>query len=332
MSTNGNADNTNNTGNTDPDGENPGTYPTSDYAERRSTILRIHRIRRDILTALTTYDDIRFHKLPNVDSLYATTIGCWEVRALDANLAMRRAKRRLALGRAQINQGLPIDRLACEQALDREFADWTDVLEARRGIVHDTLLAQVRADRPSATQTAKMHRIFRILARRFHPDLHPGDTSAMDTYLLAQHYFRDFDLGGLAALEAATRRSSSPDDAADDAADESYANLSTDELLHECELLESQLQSARERVEQLKESEDYILGRNLHDALWVDEQVTPLRERIEHDKRLEERYEAQWVALLRGAREAGDGEAGGGAGDDDGDDDAEDGGKEADDE
>lgn len=311
---NSNAGNNGNAGNTDPDGENPSAYLSSDYAERRSIILRIHRIRRDILDALTTYDDIRFHKLPNVESLYATTIGCWEVRALDANLAMRRAKRRLAMGRARINQGLPIDEHACEQALDREFADWTDVLEARRGIVHDTLLAQAQAYRPTATQTAKMHRIFRILARRFHPDLHPGDTSAMDTYLLAQRYFRDFDLGGLAALEVATRGSSAPNDAAD----ESYGNLSTDELLHECELLESQLQSARERVERLKMSEDYILGRNLHDALWVNKHVAPLREQIEHDMRLEKRYEAQWAALLREARggDAGDGGDGGKEADD----------------
>lgn len=61
---------------------------------------QVVEVREKVVDVLTELDHIRLQEIPAIQADYAVRIGCWEAELLRAELACRRAKRRLELVRA----------------------------------------------------------------------------------------------------------------------------------------------------------------------------------------------------------------------------------------
>ena len=137
--------------------------------------------------------------------------------------------------------------------------------------------------------TEELHKLYRTLMKRLHPDVHVGeDEKRAEYFALAQKAYQD----GLRSLEAATRHF----DPKDDLAEEEDANA----LATELELQQVERSAMEKQLNELENCEDMQLGKLLQDPEWVSSRTAELREAIEEWERTEREYDLR-VAKLREA-------------------------------
>ncbi|PST49679.1 hypothetical protein COO72_00085 [Bifidobacterium callitrichos] len=255
---------------------------------------RIRDLRAAIARTLARIDEIRQQEIPQIKADYATKIGVWRTRLIKAELAVRRAKRRNALARMSTNQGKPVDTEAVTKQLDVEFFQWQRRIARETRQLND-LLRWHSGMRPMGPAKSKeLNRLFRKLARRFHPDLFPGDEERADYYAMAQNALAHGDLELMRALDVAT---------VDMVDDVDYSRLTVDELETECELLEDRLKACTTRLDKLTSTEPYTLRARLADTEWVSATVNALRTRVETCEREQGRYDEIYERLAKGDRD-----------------------------
>ncbi len=240
----------------------------------------IREVRESILTAIVRMDDIKLQQIPQIRADYALKIGCWEQALLEAELAGRRAKRRLALAQVQANRGEVPKLDEIDAQLDQELAAWMEKAEKAR-LAYEHALAYLTSTSPlnkSAAQELK--RLYRTLAKRLHPDVCAGkDESRAALFQLAQAAYRDGNLEALRSLEVATRHL--------DAGKSDLEDIDDPELLaQELELARIEEGIMYKRLHELKDCEEMQLGRLLADPDWVTARTTELRQAVEEWERV----------------------------------------------
>ncbi|KFI92079.1 DnaJ-like protein [Bifidobacterium stellenboschense] len=257
---------------------------------RRELVAHITRLRADLSETLARMDEIRQQVIPRIKADYATKIGVWNVRRVKAELAARRAKRRYAMARARVNRGESVEPEAITKALDAEFADWRRMMDEKMRTLNALLRWRSGRQRMTAGKAGELNRLFRRLARRFHPDLFPGDEQRAQYYEMACNALANGDLEMLRALDVAT---------ADWTDDVDYGRLTADELAGEIELLEDRLSSCRGDLNRMVSTEPYTLRAKLDDPEWVSGVVGGLRARVEAFEREKTHYDEAYDRLIK---------------------------------
>lgn len=256
----------------------------------------IGRLRDAIARVLADIEHIEQQVNPRIQDDYAVKIGVWDVRLAKAALAARRSKRRLALAQAHANRHEPIDADAIERRLDEELAAWRHRLREQARDIDRMLDRRSRSQPMGAMESREVRHLFRRLARRFHPDLHPGDAERARYYGMAQRALATGDLDTLRAIDVAT--AGMADGAGLD-------RLTDDELRLETELLRDQLAACERRRDSVMSSKPYTLRELLDDPEWVSARVGERRARVEaHEAeaaKCDRRYEA--LVAARGGRD-----------------------------
>lgn len=152
-----------------------------------------------LITELHAMDDAR----PVILGRYAAAFGSRLTRLHALEIEAARLKREIELIQAAINSGSEIDFERIQSILEEEFAAWQAKLEEEAALLasQEGVLAHLQS--PETTRLLRDK--FRILARRLHPDLHPGQ-SAADAALwhrVTAAYNRS-DLDELSTLEIIT--------------------------------------------------------------------------------------------------------------------------------
>lgn len=234
----------------------------------------IREVRERIVEVIVRMDDIVLQQIPHIRSEYALKIGCWEQALLEAEIAARRARRRLALAQAQANRGETPQMDAIETQLDEELATWMAHAERAR-MAYERAMAHVTGTRTmNGAEAKEFKRLYHVLMRRLHPDVSSHDEEHEGLFALAQAAYKNGDVGALRSLEVATRH-----------LDAAYEDLeaSTDEeaLAQELELARIEEGVMRERLAKLEESEEMRLGEQLRNPEWVSARTAELRRAVE---------------------------------------------------
>lgn len=235
----------------------------------------IRSVRDAIIDILARIDDIQLQQLPQIRAEYALKLGCWEQALLEAELAGRRARRRLALAQAQANRGEKPQMDAIESQLDAELAEWTTNAEQAR-LAYEHALAYLTGSRAmSKAEAGELKRVYRVLVKRLHPDARGGGNEQHAAlFLLAQSAYKTGDVDALRSLEVATRHLEPEGDDLDDADDLAL-------LEQELELARIEEGVMRERLRELEDGEEMRLGRLLADPEWLAARTTELRLAVE---------------------------------------------------
>lgn len=235
----------------------------------------IRTVRARIVDLVARMEDIRLQQIPQIQADYALKIGCWEQALLEAELAARRSKRRLALAQAQANQGHAPQMDTIEQQLDAELAEWTIKIEQARESFERQLAYITGSTSMTKEQAAKLKKLYRLLVKRLHPDVcHNKDEYCEMLFQIARVAYRNGDLQTLESLEVATRHY---DPAADDLS--SFSDMAA--LAQELELAQIEEGVMRERLVELEQSEEMRLAKLLADPDWVTKRTMELRLAVE---------------------------------------------------
>ncbi len=248
----------------------------------------LERARNAAIDLLASIEDIMLHQNPQIAAEWQVTIGVWENRLLEAQIAARKAKRRCNLAQTSVNNGEQIDAQAIEAQLDTEFQQWQQQLEDATIVYQQAVASQITAIQISTSTFAELKKVFRTLAKRLHPDLHPElDESARNMFMLAELAYRKGDLKILHSLEVSTR-----------GLEEGPAFRETViEAQAELALVEAQISELKRSEDELKSEKPYCLKALLNDEQWVANRIEQIQAEIESCQKAEQEYLARYKEL-----------------------------------
>lgn len=265
----------------------------TDAAEAELTAVR-DSLQGQVADAVVELDDIRLQINPQLYGLWATRIGVYVVLEREAELEMRRARRKLELIQTAANREEPIEMDEVEATLTQELEEWEREIARFRAENTGRVAAFGTGEYLTLEQTAEIKSLYRTVCKRLHPDI-AGDLTAMEKALLlaAQNAYEAGDLPRMRAIEVSTRyreKQPAPDPNTD----------ITDELGLEIALLKTTLAGLLEEVSELKEAFPYSHIDLLRDEEWIVAEVGAVQRRIESHDRLRTHYEARIERITRG--------------------------------
>ena len=238
---------------------------TAEYNLRHATWqIRQSLSRRERQTGRSEAHDLVHITRPHLLAVYQSKLGAWELRRLEAQCAVARLKRKIALVQACVNRGEPVRPAAVEQQLETEFTEWQrriadaarTLAGAERHLNH--LMTPEDAD--------ELRRLYRTLVKALHPDLHPGqdDTDRL-LWLRVQEAYGHSDLEELRALTLLLEK---PTDPSDDLGP--TAASAKDKLLAEREALKAQVKRLLTEMDAVRSQPPFTMQRDLEDDAWID--------------------------------------------------------------
>ena len=155
----------------------------------------VSKARARIAELLLEIDDIVLQVNPHIEAEYATKIGYLENDLLKWQITARRARRRFALAQARANSGMKFEADEFEAQLDEELAEWERLL-AKSVEAFLEAAERTAGSRPmSPSDSRELKRLHRVLIKRLHPDLHPGQSiEATRFFMVAQAAYENGDL------------------------------------------------------------------------------------------------------------------------------------------
>ncbi len=255
--------------------------------------VQIRDVRNEIVELLARMDHITLQELPRIRADFALKIGCWEQALLEAEIAGRRAKRRLALAQAQANRGEEPQMAAIDERLDEELASWMAKAEQMR-IAYEQALSYIAGRAPMGkSDAAELKRLYRTLVKRLHPDVSPArGAEVSELFQLAQSAYRNGDVDMLRSLEVATRHLDPAEDDLEGEDDEAMLEQELELALIERDVMEG-------RLHDLEDSEEMRLGRLLASPEWVTERTMELRGAVEEWGQVRRECEERLAQLRR---------------------------------
>ena len=167
--------------------------------EEYARLKEAHRAALERLsTLLCTYDDQILQQKPYWEAKYTETFGALEQQCYAAFVRSAELRRRIALARVYMNRGAEPDAAAIDAQIAQEFRAYEEKLrqmEEERARAAQILGAKEMSDE----DTKRFKHLYRQLAKKLHPDLHPERTAEMKK--LWQRAMDAYALGDLARLE-----------------------------------------------------------------------------------------------------------------------------------
>lgn len=250
-------------------------------------------------TLLCTYDDMILQQKPRWEAKYIEVFGALEQQCYAAFVRASELRRRIALARAYVNRGAQPNAAEIDAQIAKEFHEYEEKLrrmEAERARAMQILGGK----RLSSEETKRFKHLYRQLAKKLHPDLHPEQTEEMKR--LWQRAMDAYALGDLARLEivaAIAESKFTEDDEASDAAQSVTANALT--------ALRTQLEKTEERIAKCIAALDHLEQEHpfkhivlLENPRAVEERRESLRAQLRHYMEEIPPLEAHLEMLLMG--------------------------------
>lgn len=173
--------------------------PLQLHPEVSALLNEIALLRGELAHLFTEERDLLHIAKPHLLALYQQKIGAWELRRLHAEAETMRAKRRLALAQAAVNQGQKPDWTEIDGQLELEFLAWQQRLkEAAEKI---TAAEEHFKHLLPPADAHELRKLYYALVKKLHPDLNPELTcDQRRLWLRVQEAYECGDLGELRAL------------------------------------------------------------------------------------------------------------------------------------
>ncbi|RYY90877.1 MAG: hypothetical protein EOO15_00720 [Chitinophagaceae bacterium] len=249
-------------------------------------------LRDGYIKLMNDYDVLLHWSKPQLEALYLTRIGQWQIERLQAQLQVKALQRKIELFTAAVNTGEEPDLVAIELEVAEELAEAERLIMQESGKLE--LAQSLLSNLETPERSAELRTLYKKLAKALHPDVHPDLTEAhKELWLKVQDAYKSGDLERLKALELA------------------YADLlqSTDTLVQElpqseldlrCATLREGIRQMEDKIAQLCAAFPFTLQDQLLDEEWVAAQVAEIQGELKALNDYEQELRLEYENLING--------------------------------
>lgn len=262
--------------------------PSVQLHPESATLLEENAFLRDELAHLLTEEHDLVHLVkPHLLALFQKKIGAWELRGLQAEVEASRARRRLEMAQARVNQDRKPDLKEIDGLLELEFLAWQQKLKeaAERLASAEQRLAHLLPE----AEDRELKKLYYTLVKKLHPDVNPDlSEDQRRLWLRVQSAYEGSDVQELRALSLLADRSGP--------AAPTPSTLET--LRKDRATLEAQIDVMLKRIEQIESQPPFTLRRQLADEEWLVQRREEIELRIAQSDAQRKALEIQLQTLL----------------------------------
>lgn len=236
------------------------------FPEFETLKTEIEKLRAEIPVLLSERDTLELIECKNLETAYLLVFGALEYKAFEYECKYLRLKRKLELIQAKINRQEKIVEAEINNCLDEEFASYTEKLEEQLNQINSAI-ERNSLEMLSDADTKEIKKLYHIIVKRLHPDLHPELSDAQgDMFYKAVEAYEHGDLRTIQIIHETT-------------SDEIFEFTSDNIMLQmtkEKDRLNTLLEFIKEDIEKIKKSFPY----NQKDLLADDEKIEMYKNRL----------------------------------------------------
>lgn len=253
----------------------------------------INEIKNEISALLLERDELQFHICKNIEAEYMVKIGSLEYKAFEFYCLTLRIKRKIELIQAKLNRREVVVLPLIEMQLDKEYAEYRQMLEDRMDTINSALLRREGTEL-SDEDTELLKKLYRQIVKKLHPDLNPNTTE--EQLALFRNAVAAYENGDLSVIKSIALLV--------DEITPGVSDFGLEDGLKELRMKKEKYLEAKagilEQTEIIKNSFPYNQAEFLNDETAVKIRKNELQMEIEEHRKAYEKYEAVLKSMLEG--------------------------------
>lgn len=225
---------------------------------------------------------------PQLEALYATKIGLYQIERLKQQLQIKSLKRKIELVQSAINTAQlfnvnEIELKAAEELAMAEAAIMGEVAKLERARL-------IISHLDTTERSAELRVLYKQLAKKLHPDVNPSLTSEQsDVWHLVKAAYETGDLDNLKALQLVYQE-------VINRSVENINELNAEILVKRNETLKEAIKQLHDEIRLIQSDFPFTIEAQINNEDWVQEQVDEIKADLEklgtYEKELQQHYTA----------------------------------------
>lgn len=253
-------------------------------------VSRIGDIASRMVSFILERDDIAYVQNPLIEADYVSKVGIYEVKLAEAEVNMRRAKRKLAMAKACINNDMSVNLDAIDKVLEKEYEKWErgDDLDEATGVAEEKG-SHTKRSNEITFDVDRFKKMYRELCKILHPDIAIKKIDKQkELFEAVSLAYKKNDFVAILSYCYYLGQDVGLD----------LNSLRETELSKALETYKVYEASALEQLRKLKDSFPQNIADKLKSSSWVEKTVTNLNNKTEQFEKKTKEYEAKLKFLI----------------------------------
>ena len=251
---------------------------------------QLNLLKEEYINLLNDQDVLINWGKPQLEALYSTRIGVWQVKRLQTQLRTKALKLKLEKVRSCINQNQPIDVTAIEMEVAASLAEAEARIMLESGKIEKASELLSHLDTPE--RSGDLRKLYRELAKQLHPDVNNDLTQEqVQLWHLVKEAYENGDLEKLKAMRVVYEKELS-------ATSEAETSLTPGELSLRIEVLKEGIKVLQEKILHIKSQFPFTVKHQITDDEWVEEETAKLQEELKQLDAYEQELTLEYEHLI----------------------------------
>lgn len=265
------------------------TNPTPNKEELLS---RFDILRTEYIKLLNDKDVLLNWGKPQLEALYASRIGQFQVEQLQLELRIKALQRKIEIVRSKIIHNLPLDVNAIEQEVADELAEAEFEIMRQVQVVENSKAMLENLGTPE--RSAELRKIFKLLAKQLHPDVNPELTAEqMEIWHKVKEAYENGDLEKIKALQVIYEKEISN-------SENLLQELNEEQLKLRMEVLAEGIKQLENDILNIRSEFPFTIEQDIKDEIWVKSRQQAIKEVIDQLRILEGELILEYESLIKG--------------------------------
>jgi len=253
-------------------------------------LTKLNLLKEEYISLLNDQDVLINWGKPQLEALYSTRIGVWQVKRLQTQLRIKALKLKLEKVRSCINQNKPVDVTAIEMEVAASLAEAEARIMLESGKIEKASELLSHLDTPE--RSGDLRKLYRELAKQLHPDVNNDLTQEqVQLWYLVKEAYENGDLEKLKAMRVVYEKELS-------ATTEAETSLTPEELSLRIEVLKEGIKVLQEKILHIKSQFPFTVKHQITDDEWVEEETAKLQEELKQLDAYEQELTLEYEHLI----------------------------------
>ncbi len=259
---------------------------------KEELLSRFDILRTEYIKLLNDRDVLLNWGKPQLEALYATRIGVYQVEQLQLELRIKALKRKIEMVRSAIVRNLPLDINAIERQVAAELAE-AELLIMEQVVAVESGKALL-TNLESPQRSSELRQVFRQLAKQLHPDVNPNLTfEQQNIWQMVTDAYNIGDLEKLKALQIVYEKEIINTETL-------LQQLTEEQLALKNTTLAEGIKQLQLQLADIKNNFPFTIEQDIKDDSWVKQQQDALQDAIKKLRTFEGDLILEYQSLISG--------------------------------